>query len=114
LAHLEISLRFPGALSARSRSLRRFVAIGGSDLSEGPPVNHVISVNSLVTGTCFVLGLAALVFAGLGVIPLRFASLGVAGCFLGNLCYFRRSLQQMEAREAQAFEIGRDSVRSIR
>jgi hypothetical protein len=77
-------------------------------------VNHVISVNTIVTTTCFVLGVASLVLAGLGVIPLRFACLGIAGCFIGNLCYFRRALEKMESREAEAFNIGRDSVRSIR
>lgn len=77
-------------------------------------MNRTISVCSLVTTACFSLGLAGLILSGLGFAPLRFASVGVALCFLGNLFYFRRTLQQMEAREVKAFEVGRRSVRSIR
>lgn len=77
-----------------------------------------ISIDTLIAWTCLIAGVAILFVTAMGALPERDGFAGMAFSIVGAIVYFSGRLERMDARERQAFELGRESagggVRTIR
>jgi hypothetical protein len=73
-----------------------------------------VSLAMLIPAALSVVSLAILIVVGMRLVEYEWGFLGMALCIAASVCHVHCRIERLAAREVQAFEFGRESVRSIR